>query len=297
MNIFRVIDEYQPIFPDSIIEKHIQKIKEQSVVPFNSMNLKKIFSMIDLTSLNTDDSEAKIVALCEKVNNFSKYYPSIPNVAAICVSPSLVAAVNRNLKNRDIKIASVAGGFPSSQTFLEVKIEETKIALQMGANEIDIVISVGDFLSGNLEKVYDEICAIKATTGEKHLKVILETGALRSSENIYRASILAMEAGADFIKTSTGKLNPAASLNAVLIMAYAVKEFHIKTTRKVGIKPAGGISTAKQAFEYYSIISHILKGEWLNSELFRFGASRLANDLLNRIIEMESGKTSDLSYF
>ena len=297
MNIKEILDNYPQLISDKIIDQSLQKINENYKKVFNAETLKIILSLIDLTSLKTDDTKEKIVKMCEKVNDLSNVFPNLPNVAAICVYPSLIETVKKSLANPNIKIASVSAGFPSSQTFLDIKIAETKMAISKGANEIDIVISVGDFLSGNFQKVFDEIKEIKAVTTHNHLKVILETGALVNSKNIYEASILAMEAGADFIKTSTGKLNPAASLPAVYIMSLAIGEFYKKTAKKIGIKPAGGISNSNQAIEYFLIINEILGKDWINPELFRFGASSLANNLISNILEMETGNSSFEKYF
>jgi len=243
---------------------------------------KSLFSCIDLTSLNHTDTEDGIKQLVEKVNAFNQKYADIPNVGAICVYPSMVQTVKENL-TEDIAIASVSAGFPSSQTFIEVKIAETALCVLEGATEIDIVISIGNYLSGDLETVKEELLEIKAACKDAHLKVILETGALQSAENIKKASILAMRCGADFIKTSTGKTDPAASLEAAYTMCQAIKEFHAKTGEKVGFKAAGGIVSTEDAVNYYTIVKEVLGTEWLNNKLFRIGASRLANNLLTAI--------------
>lgn len=258
--------------------------------------LKKIFSFIDLTSLNTLDNDNKIKTMVEKVNLFSDQYPDCPNVAAICVYPNFVSTVKKELQTKDIKIAAVSAGFPSSQTFLAIKIAETNLAVEKGANDIDIVMSVGKFLNKEYQEVADEISLIKSVCGKAHLKVILETGVLPNEETIYNASILSMEAGADFIKTSTGKQEPAATYEAVYVMANAIKDYYEKTGKMVGIKPAGGIVTVKQALIYYAIVKNILGEKWLNNLYFRIGASRLANNLLTRMNELK-GIKEEVKYF
>ncbi len=258
--------------------------------------LKKIFNLIDLTSLNTTDYDDKIRAMIEKVNNFPSQFPDCPNVAAVCVYPNFAGLVKETLKAKDVNIAVVSACFPSSQSFLAVKIAETSLAVEKGANEVDIVISVGKFINKQYEEVANEISLIKAACGDAHLKVILETGSLPDEESIYLASMLSMEAGADFIKTSTGKTEPAATYEAMYIMVQAIKEYYQKTGKKIGIKPAGGIVTVKQALVYYSIVKHILGEEWLHNKLFRIGASRLANNILTKINEINGNRT-EVKYF
>lgn len=246
-------------------------------------NLRTALSCIDLTSLNPEDNDDLAMRFCDNVNRFNSKFPGIPNVAAICVYPALLEKVKKNLKAPDVSIAVVGAGFPSSQTFLSVKLAECELLAAKGADEIDIVISVGRFLKGDYQYVADEIKLIKQAIGSVHLKVILETGKLGKAENIRTASLLAMEAGADFIKTSTGKESPAATPEAVRVMAQAIKDYFSSTGRKVGIKPAGGISTPEDALVYLDIVSEILGSEWTNSGLFRIGASRLANNILSEI--------------
>jgi deoxyribose-phosphate aldolase len=243
---------------------------------------KQCLSQIDLTSLNGTDTHAEIISMTEKVNDFKKTFPHLPNVAAICVYPALVPVVKKHL-TENIGIAAVSAGFPASQTFIEVKIAETAMSVLEGATEIDVVISIGKFLEGNYEEVYEELSEIKSSCREAHLKVILETGALVSASNIKKASILAMAAGADFIKTSTGKIPVAATLEATYVMCQAIKEWHAKTGTKVSYKPAGGIVTTEDAVKHYTLVKEILGKEWLNNSSFRFGASRLANNLLSSI--------------
>lgn len=264
---------------DTIIAKHFNENNVQSV-------WKQCLHQIDLTTLNGDDTIEKVVALTTKVNNFNTHYPQLPNVAAICVYPSLVETVKKTL-NKPIGIASVAAGFPASQTFPEIKVAECAMAVAAGATEVDIVISIGKFLEGNYQEVYDEIAEIKSAIHGSHLKVILETGTLKSVENIYRASILAMAAGADFIKTSTGKITTNATPEATYVMCHAIKDWKEKTGQKVCYKPAGGVSTTEEAVLHYTLVKDILGNDWLNNESFRFGASRLANNLLSSILGQE----------
>ena len=273
------------------VKKNIKKESE------NINILKLIFNCIDLTSLNTTDSSDTITTFVEKVNSFAGSYPDMPEVAAVCVFPVFAPVLKSTLKRDGVKKAVVSAGFPSSQTFTDVKKLETKRAIEFGANEIDIVLSVGEFLEGNYDFVYEEVVAIKDVMKEIHLKVILETGALKTAEQIWMASLLSMEAGADFIKTSTGKMQPAATSEAFYVMARAVKAYHQKTGKKVGLKAAGGISTAKEVLIYYGIVNDVLGNDWLNNNLFRIGASRLANNLLNDIISIEKGEREEVKFF
>ena len=249
----------------------------------NEETHKLILSCLDLTTLSAVDTVEKVQKMVYKVNLFQSKFPDYPNVGAICVYPALVAAVRESLNVNGVDIASVAGGFPASQTFIEIKVAETSLAVMDGADEIDMVLGVGEFLSGNYDKCFEDISEVKAACGNAKLKVILETGALKTAENIYRASIIAMEAGADFIKTSTGKEIDAASPEAAYVMTKAISEFTAKSGRRVGFKPAGGISTTDEALKYYSIVKENLGDEWLNNSYFRIGASRLANNLLSSL--------------
>ncbi len=244
---------------------------------------KLLLNCLDLTTLSTTDTAEKVQAMTFKVNQFKEHFPDLPYVGAICVYPAMVSTVREHLKVGEVDIASVAGGFPASQTFIEIKVAETSLAVMEGAEEIDMVLGVGDFLSGNMEKVFEDIAEIKAACGQARLKVILETGALKTPEAIHQASILAMEAGADFIKTSTGKEIEAATPEAAYVMTKAIKAFYEKSGEKVGFKPAGGISTTEDALQYYAIVKENLGEEWLNNKLFRIGASRLANHLLGKL--------------
>ena len=245
---------------------------------------KLLFHCIDLTSLKCTDSEESIMKFTEKVNEFVDKYPELDNVAAICVYPNMAEIVSDTLEADNVKIACVSGGFPSSQTFMEVKVAETAMAIHTGAEEIDIVMPVGKFLCEDYEGMCDEIGELKDICGEKPLKVILETGALRSASNIKKAALLAMYSGADFIKTSTGKEAISATPEAALVMCEAIKEYYQETGRKVGFKAAGGIDTVKKALAYYTIVKEVLGEEWLNNGLFRIGTSRLTNLLLSDII-------------
>lgn len=255
-----------------------------------------ILNLIDLTSLNGTDTIGKIKSMTEKVNNFSKEFPKYKNVAAICVYPALVPVVKENLTDKSVKIAAVGAGFPASQTFLSVKAAECDLTVQKGADEIDIVLSLGSFLEKDLEKTAYEVKIIKSAIKEAHLKVILETGELKTIENIYLASLLSMEAGADFIKTSTGKTSVSATPEAVYTMCSAIKTYYLKTGRKVGIKPSGGMTVAEDALLYYLIVNEVLGEEWLNNKLFRIGASRLANNLLKDILSFDKKADFD-GYF
>lgn len=262
---------------DQLIEKHLGEN--------NNIDVKKeIFHCIDLTTLKCTDSEESVMKFTEKVNEFVDKYPDLENVSAICVYPNMAEIVSDSLEADNVKIACVSGGFPSSQTFMEVKIAETAMAIHAGAEEIDIVMPVGKFLCGDYEGMCDEIGELKDVCGEKTLKVILETGALRTASNIKKAAILAMYAGADFIKTSTGKEAISATPEAALVMCEAIKEYYKETGRKVGFKAAGGIDSVKKALAYYTIVKETLGEEWLNNGLFRIGTSRLTNLLLSDII-------------
>lgn len=265
---------------DQLIEKHLGEN--------NNIDVKKeIFHCIDLTTLKCTDSEESVMKFTEKVNEFVDKYPDLENVAAICVYPNMAEIVSDSLEADNVKIACVSGGFPSSQTFMEVKVAETAMALHTGAEEIDIVMPIGKFLCGDYEGMCDEIGELKDICGEKTLKVILETGALRTASNIKKAAILAMYAGADFIKTSTGKEAISATPEAALVMCEAIKEYYKETGRKVGFKAAGGIDSVKKALAYYTIVKEVLGEEWLNNGLFRIGTSRLTNLLLSDIIGEE----------
>lgn len=262
------------------IKAKIDQVEQRALLMQDKSILSHIFSLIDLTSLNSNDSVSKITSLVEKVNGLSERFPDLPNVAAICVFPNFVPIVRKVLKNDKVKIASVAASFPSSQTFIEIKTAEVKLAIESGADEVDIVISLGEFMEGNYDFVSEEIRKIKQAAGKAHLKVILETGSIDDLSLIKLASFIAMEAGADFIKTSTGKMEKGASPEALWVMCEAIKEFYDKTGKVVGIKPAGGISDISTSVRYYLIVNEVLGNDWLKPERFRIGASKLANLLL-----------------
>ena len=278
-----VLNEYSDAPTNEEIEKAVKKAGEKVAKNKNTDTLKEIFSCVDLTTLKCTDNAESVLQMTEKVNSLEDKYPDLKNVAAICVYPNFANIVSESLEVESVEVACVSGGFPSSQTFSEVKIAETALALQAGATEIDIVLSIGKFLDGDYESVCDEIQELKDLCGDKSLKVILETGALKSAENIKKASILSMYSGADFIKTSTGKEAPGATPEAAFVMCKAIKEYYAKSGRKVGFKAAGGITSIEDALLYYNIVEDVLGKEWLNSKLFRIGTSRLASTLLNEI--------------
>lgn len=284
-----VLKEYTAAMSDAEVAAKVKEIIDTKVAENNTPGVKRfLFNCIDLTTLKCTDSEESVLAFTEKVNEFDDRYPDLENVAAICVYPNFAKIVSQSLEVEKVGIACVSGGFPSSQTFQEIKVAETALALHDGATEIDIVLSVGKFLSGDYESVCDEIQELKSICGEKHLKVILETGALKTSENIKKASILSIYSGADFIKTSTGKESPAATPEAAYVMCSTIKEYYAKTGTKIGFKPAGGINSVDDALVYYTIVKEVLGEEWLTNELFRLGTSRLANLLLSEIVGEET---------
>lgn len=271
------------------IKKGLKRVAVDDLYTPDKRLLMSILNLIDLTSLNTTDNKSIIIHLTGKVNSFSGRFSHIPNVAAICVYPNFVSVVKEKLKVRNVKIVAVAGAFPTSQTFRSIKVAECKMAIDAGADEIDIVIPVGAFLGNDFAMVADEIREIKGAVGEKQLKVIVESGLLGDFNQIYKASMIAMDAGADFIKTSTGKVNVSATPEAAFIMCSAISNFYSETGIRVGFKAAGGIVNPADAIYYYQIVKHCLGEDWLNSTLFRIGASRLANNILNNI----SGTTNN----
>ena len=284
MNKFdELFEKYNCNLEEATVKQDIENILANN---FEANTNKEVYAqclnMIDLTSLNSTDTNAEILAMVDKVNGFKAKYPHLPNVGAICVYPNFVALVKENLKE-NIGIAAVSAGFPSSQTFIEVKVAETSMAVVDGASEIDVVISIGKFLEGNYQEVYEELSELKAACRNAHLKVIIESGHLQSVSNIKKASLIAMAAGADFIKTSTGKMPVMATLEATYVMCTAIKEWFDATGEKVCYKPAGGIVTTEDAVKHYTLVQQILGNEWLNNHSFRFGASRLANNLLSSI--------------
>jgi deoxyribose-phosphate aldolase len=261
------------------------------------MGLHLALSMIDLTTLEGKDTPEKVKQLCYKAQHLDDSIQGLPNVAAVCVYPTLVGIAKKELIGSGINVASVATAFPSGQSTLEVKIRDTIFAVEEGADEVDMVISRGKFLAGEYNFVFDEIAAVKQACGKIHLKVILETGELDTLDNVRKASDIAMHAGADFIKTSTGKISPAATMPVTYVMLGAIKDYHKKTGIKIGMKPAGGISTAKQSLQYLVMLKETLGHDWMNKNLFRFGASRLANDILMQLQKQESGIYQSLNYF
>ena len=280
--------QYPCPFTDEQVKADVDNILKNHFAENNNVEVwKECLHQIDLTTLSADDTIAKVEGMAKAVNELDKNYPGVPNVAAICVYPAMVEYVRKALKDPKFNIACVTGVFPSSQSFLEVKVAETALALKAGATEIDIVLSVGKFLERRLQECFDEIAELKAVCGQHHLKVILETGMLKTAENIWKASILSIAAGADFIKTSTGKIAVNATPEATYIMCHAIKAWKEKTGAKICYKPAGGVSTTEEAVQHFTLVKEILGEDWLNNESFRFGASRLANNLLSSIVGKE----------
>lgn len=270
--------------PTEELDQRIQKILDATIDEIDKdLAYRDILGLIDLTTLEGSDNEKRIADLCNQAQQYRNDSKNIPHVAAVCVYPPFVGQAKIALQNTGIHVASVAGAFPSGQSSIDVKLAEISFAINQGADEIDMVISRGTFLEGSYQTVFDEIKAIKGVCGKTHLKVILETGELGSLENIRKASDIAIHAGGDFIKTSTGKIQPAATEEAFVVMLDAIKDYYQNTGKKTGIKPAGGISEPDVALRYYALIKDILGDEWINPELFRFGASRLANKIYDLI--------------
>jgi len=259
--------------------------------------LKLALSMIDLTTLEGKDTKGKVQQLCYKAMHPHDSLKNIPTVAAICVYPTFVGIAKKALEASNIQVASVATSFPSGQANIEAKISDTKFAVDQGADEIDMVISRGKFLAGEYQFVFDEIATIKEACGKAHLKVILETGELDTLDNVRKASEIAMYAGADFIKTSTGKIQPAATMPVTYVMFDAIKDYYLKTGKMIGMKPAGGISTSKIALQYLVMLNEVLGEKWMNNNYFRFGASSLANDILMQLLKAETGVYQSSNYF
>jgi len=270
-----------------------RSIKKESKVE----GLKMVLSMIDLTTLEGKDTPGKVKQLCYKAMHLMDTYEGLPTVAAVCVYPSMVSVAKRSLHGSHIKVASVATAFPSGQAASQVKIADTKYAVNEGADEVDMVISRGKFLAGDYNFVFDEIAAIKEACGEARLKVILETGELSTLDKVRRASDIAMHAGADFIKTSTGKIQPAATLPVTLVMLEAIRDYYYDTGKMVGMKPAGGISKAKLALHYLVMLHEVLGENWMTNHWFRFGASSLANDVLMQLMKEKTGVYQGGDYF
>lgn len=270
-----------------------RSIKKESKVA----GLKMVLNMIDLTTLEGKDSPGKVKQLCYKAMHPHDALPGLPTVAAICVYPSMVKIAKKALEGSKVKVASVATAFPSGQAPRDVKIRDTKFAVSEGADEVDMVISRGKFLSGEYNYVFDEIAAIKEACGHARLKVILETGELVTYDNVRRASDIAMYAGADFIKTSTGKIQPAATMPVTLVMLEAIRDFYYDTGKMIGMKPAGGISKSKAALHYLVMVNEVLGEDWLDNHWFRFGASSLANDVLMQLAKEQTGLYQGGDYF
>ena len=287
-----------PTYDTTGVKERVDRFCKRSIKNKSKIEgLKLALSMIDLTTLEGKDTSGKVEQLCYKAMHPHDSLKDIPTVAAICVYPSYVRTAKNALLGSDIQVASVATAFPSGQSSLDVKLDETKFAVAEGADEIDMVISRGQFLAGNYQYVYDEISSVKEVCGKAHLKVILETGELDTLDNIRKASEIAMLAGADFIKTSTGKIQPAATMPVTYVMLEAIKEFYLKTGKKIGMKPAGGISTSKIALQYLVMLNEVLGQEWMDKKYFRFGASSLANDILMQLMKIETGMYQSSNYF
>ena len=280
----QAIADSQVTTSDAEVSAAVEKILSEHLAEnLNEDVYKQILNSIDLTTLTSTDSPQSVANFTERVNAFDNEYPQYPNVAAICVYPNFVPVVRTVLDVTGVNIAAVSGAFPSSQTFIEVKVAETALAIEGGADEIDIVFNLGNYLDGDYEEVCDEIAELKHSCRGGRLKVNLETGALKTAENIKAASVLSLYAGADFLKTSTGKEYPGASLEAAYVMAQCIKEYHEKTGNMVGFKASGGIRSTEDAVKYYTIIKEVLGQEWLTNEYFRIGASSLANSVLGSL--------------
>lgn len=278
------LGKYNTEISDDEVREAVKKIIAEKVHENDNIETKKfLMGSIELTTLKTTDSETSVMAFTEKVNQFDEAYGDLPHVATICVYPCFAKTVSETLEIDGVEIACVSGSFPSSQALIEVKVAETALAIKDGATEIDIVMPVGKFLCGDYEGVADEISELKQVCGENAMKVILETGCLKTASNIKKASIIAMYAGADYIKTSTGKLEPAATPEAAYVMCQAIKEYYEETGIQIGFKPAGGINSVMDALIYYTIVKEVLGEKWLTNKWFRLGTSRLANMLLSEI--------------
>ena len=285
----QALSKYRTNISDEEVRNAVKKIIAEKVHENDNLEVKKfLMGSVELTTLKTTDSEESGLAFTEKVNQFDEAYPDLPHVATICVYPCFAKTVSETLEVDGVEIACVSGSFPSSQALIEVKVAETALAIKDGATEIDIVMPVGKFLSGDYEGVADEINELKDVCGEHKMKVILATGCLKTAENIKKASIIAMYAGADYIKTSTGKLEPAATPEAAYVMCQAIKEYYEETGIQIGFKPAGGINSVMDALIYYTIVKEVLGEKWLTNEWLRLGTSRLANMLLSEILGEET---------
>ncbi len=283
-----MLASYNTNISDEEVAAAVAKIIEKKVPENDTLEVKKfLMGSVELTTLKTTDSEESVLKFTERVNDFDDTYPDLPHVATICVYPCYASIVSQSLQVEGVEIACVSGSFPSSQALIEVKVAETALAIKDGATEIDIVQSVGKFQNGDYETVCDEISELKAVCGDKKMKVILETGLLKNASEIKKASLLAMYAGADYIKTSTGKEKPAATPEAAYVMCQAIKEYYDKTGVQIGFKPAGGLNTVHDALVYYTIVKEVLGEKWLTNQWLRLGTSRLANLLLSEVVGEE----------
>ena len=282
------LSKYNLEVSDQEVSEAVKRIIAEKVHENDTPEVKKfLMGSVELTTLKTTDSDESVLAFTERVNQFEEQYPTLPHVATICVYPRFARIVSETLEVEGVEIACVSGSFPSSQALIEVKTVETALAVKDGATEIDMVLSVGAFLSGDYETVCDEIRQMKDACGEKKMKVILETGCLKTASNIKTASLLAMYSGADYIKTSTGKLEPAATPEAAYVMCQAIKEYYDETGIQIGFKPAGGLNSVMDALIYYTIVKEVLGEKWLTNQWFRMGTSRLANLLLSEVVGEE----------
>ncbi len=287
-----------PTYDTLGVQERVERFQKRSIKKSSKTEgLRKILSMIDLTTLEGKDTRGKVEQLCYKAMHPHDALPELPTVAAICVYPSMVGVAKNALKGSSIHVASVATAFPSGQSSLKVKLDDTRFAVNEGADEVDMVISRGKFLSGDYNFVFDEIAAVKEACGKAHLKVILETGELETLDNVRKASEIAIQSGADFIKTSTGKIQPAATLPVTYVMLDTIKDHYLKTGKMIGMKPAGGISTSKLALNYLVMLNEVLGEKWMNKNYFRFGASSLANDVLMQLVKSETGFYQSANYF
>ena len=280
------------------VNERVARFQSRSIKTASKIDaLKLTLSMIDLTTLEGQDTPGKVQQLCQKAIHLHDAMPGLPHVAAVCVYPTMVGVAKQALAGTSINVASVATAFPSGMSAREVKLDDTRMAVEAGADEIDMVISRGAFLAGDYPFVADEIAAVKEACGNAHLKVILETGELGTLDRVRRASVLAMHAGADFIKTSTGKIQPAATMQVTLVMLQAIRDFYFETGRMIGMKPAGGISSSKLAIHYLVMLHETLGNAWMTPEWFRFGASSLANDVLMQLLKQSTGVYQSADYF
>lgn len=280
--------KYNLCLNDEEVHAAVSRLLEQKKLQYDTAEVRReLLGTVELTTLKVTDSQESVLQFTERVNRFADEHPDLPHLATVCVYPNFAKIVSESLEAEGVEVACVSGGFPSAQTFIEIKTTETALAVHDGATEIDMVLSVGTFLSGDYETCADEIAEIKAACSDRPLKVILETGALQTASHIKRASVLSMYAGADFIKTSTGKIEPAATPEAAYVMCQAIKEYYNETGIRIGFKAAGGVSTVDDALTYYTIVRELLGKEWLDENLFRIGTSRLANLLVSEILGTE----------